>query len=323
MSSILKIYTKENRPFLILLLSIIFILIIDLNGASVLNISTIFSMTQLFATLGLVCLALSLTLMINEFDLSLPASFTLAGAVAVLTGTESPLVGLILAMFTGAFFGGFQGILIIKLKIKAVGLTLGGFLTLIGMNYFLTKGSTIAYSNFNISNFLQLSVWGLISFRGIIVLFVFVAAATIMRYTRLGRDIIAIGSNRSAAHVAGVNVNAIIVGVFSCAGALCALGGGLLSYSLQAASATQLSDTLVSASSAAILGGASLSGGKGTPMGIMAGVLIICLIRACLTALGTQPQMLDICTGFLLLVVAITDAPLFNQSIKVFIKNTK
>ena len=303
-----------GRPFLILAAVFLAIAAADIGHGSLLHVATIFSVTQLFATLGLVALGLGLTMIVGEFDLSVAGSFTVAGAVAVLTGAEHPWLGVIYGVACGLVAGAIQGAIIVSLGISSVGLTLGGLLTLIGLTYILTDGTTIAYSNHGASSWLyQPTLLGLISNRGLIVLAMFLIAAFVMFFTRIGRDITATGSNPSGAPVAGVNSAAIIIGVFAAAGALAALGGALLSYSLEAASATQLSDTLVAACSAAIIGGVSLSGGKGRPLGIAAGVLTICLLRSGLSAIGANPYMLEIATGTLLLMVAIFDAPRFLE----------
>jgi ribose/xylose/arabinose/galactoside ABC-type transport system permease subunit len=82
----------------------------------------------------------------------------------------------------------------------------------------------------------------------------------------------------------------------------------LLSYSLAAASGEALTDALVPATAAAIIGGVSLMGGKGTPIGMIGGVLVLCLLRAGLNAVGTPPAVQDIVTGGVLFLVAIADA---------------
>ena len=130
-----------------------------------------------------------------------------------------------------------------------------------------------------------------------------------MAHTRLGRDIIAMGSDRRADMIAGVDTDHLLVGVFVVSGMLTALSGALLSYSLAAASPSGLSDVLVPAAAAAILGGVSLGGGTGRPLGIAAGVLILCLLRSGLNALGVSPYVHDIGTGTALFAVAILDAP--------------
>ncbi len=87
-----------------------------------------------------------------------------------------------------------------------------------------------------------------------------------------------------------------------------ALAGSLLSYSLAAASPVALADTLVPAAAAAIIGGVSLAGGKGTPVGIAGGVLVLAVMRSGLTAIGVPPFAHDIVTGAVLLAVALLDA---------------
>ena len=120
----------------------------------------------------------------------------------------------------------------------------------------------------------------ILSFRSLVALAAFLVAAFFMARTRVGRDIYATGSDRRAAMVAGVRTSLIIPAVFACSGMLAALGGSLLSYSLAAASGEALTDALVPATAAAIIGGVSLMGGKGTPIGIIGGVLVLCLLRA-------------------------------------------
>ena len=89
---------------------------------------------------------------------------------------------------------------------------------------------------------------------------------------------------------------------------LAALGGSLLSYSLAAASGEALTNALVPATAAAIIGGVSLLGGRGTPIGMIGGVLVLCLLRAGLNAVGTAPAVQDVVTGGVLFLVAIADA---------------
>ena len=70
-----------------------------------------------------------------------------------------------------------------------------------------------------------------------------------------------------------------------------------------------LTDTLVPATAAAIIGGVSLTGGKGTPIGIVGGVLVLCLLSSGLNAVGTPPAVHDVVTGAVLFLVAIVDSP--------------
>ncbi len=141
----------------------------------------------------------------------------------------------------------------------------------------------------------------LFSVRSAVALAVFLLAALVMRYTHIGRDVIATGSDRRASRVAGLNTDQILIGVFAASGASSALAGVLLSYSLGAASPVGLSDVLAPAAAAAIVGGVSVVGGRGSPAGIAAGVLTLCILRSGLSAIGVPPYVHDLVTGGILL----------------------
>ena len=138
---------------------------------------------------------------------------------------------------------------------------------------------------------------GLLSVRSAVALAVFVLAAVVMTYTHIGRDVIATGSDRRASRIAGLNTDRVIIGVFAASGASAALAGVLLSYSLGAASPVALADVLAPAAAAAIVGGVSVVGGRGSPMGIAAGVLTLCILRSGLSAIGVAPHVHDLVTG--------------------------
>jgi ribose/xylose/arabinose/galactoside ABC-type transport system permease subunit len=147
------------------------------------------------------------------------------------------------------------------------------------------------------------------SIRSLVAIAIFAAAALVIGLTRYGRDIIAIGSDRRGAMTAGVNVNVLVIGIFGLSGFCAALSGALLSYSLASASPAGLSDVIVPAAAAAILGGVSLAGGTGRPLGIAMGVLSLAVLRAGFNAVGAPPYVNGVAMGAILLIVAVLDGP--------------
>ena len=300
---------RTLRPFLLLLAIIVAIALLDGRGGRFLTAATAFSVLQQFATVGPIALGLGLTMVIREFDLSIGGMMSLSGCIAVLTGVQAPALGILAAMAAGGFAGVCQGAIMVRLRLGSIGVTLGGLLTMGGLAYVVTGNVSIAYPRMDVAMAVNHPVLAVLSLRSLVTLAVFLAAAVVMARTRIGRDIYAVGSDRRAAMVAGVPVDAIVIGVFATSGMLSALGGSLLSYSLATASGVALTDALVPATAAAIVGGISLSGGKGTPLGIVGGVLVLSVLRAGLSAIGTQPSVQDIVTGAVLLIVALADAP--------------
>ncbi len=309
LARLLDTYAPPNgRALWFLVLVIAFLAALDAGGGRLLNLGTVFSVTQLFATYGLVALGFGMVMMLREFDVSLAGSFSLGGVVAVLVGGSNPVLGALAGMAVGVAAGLIQGGLLVWLRIPAISVTLGGLLIMSGLAFVLSGGTTISYPNREVTRWLQESeLGGMISHRGLIVLAFYVLAAWVYTHTRIGRDLIAAGSNRAGSSNAGVNTSVLLVAALTAAGGLSALGGVLLCYGLAAAAGQALADVLAPATAAAIIGGISLGGGKGRPMGILIGVLIICLLRSGLTALGTGPKALDAITGAVLLFVAVLD----------------
>jgi ribose/xylose/arabinose/galactoside ABC-type transport system permease subunit len=304
---------RTIRPFLLLVAIAVAIAMLDGGRGRFFTAATAFSVLQQFATVGPIALGLGLTMIIREFDLSVGGMMSLAGCVAVLTGVGYPALGVAAAVLVGGVAGLCQGAIMVRLRLGSIGVTLGGLLTLGGLAYVITGNLSIAYPRMDIAMAVNQPVLQILSLRSIVALAAFLIAAFLMARTRIGRDVYAIGSDRRAALVAGVQVGWIVVGVFALSAMLSALGGSLLSYSLATASGVALTDALVPATAAAIIGGVSLTGGKGTPIGIVGGVLVLSLLRAGLNAIGTQPSVQEIVTGGVLLVVALADAPDLGQ----------
>lgn len=297
------------RPFLVLAAVIAGLALIDGAGGQILTRATAFSTLQTFSTFGLVAIGLGLTMIVGEFDLSVAGTFGLGGCIAVLCGNNYAWLGIACALGAGIVFGLAQGLIITRFRLGSVAVTLGGLLTANGLAYVLTLNKTITFDNIDLALALNEPIGTIFSIRSLTTIGFFLVAAFIFGTTRLGRDLIATGSDRRAALIAGVNVDRLVVGSFALSATLSALGGAMLSYGLASASPGGLADVLVPAIAASILGGLSLSGGVGTPLGLAAGVLTLSVLRSGLNALAVPPFVNDIASGLILFAVAIADAP--------------
>jgi ribose/xylose/arabinose/galactoside ABC-type transport system permease subunit len=309
MPAIRTVLQPGFRPYLILAIVILLLSAFDAGQGRVLSIATAFSAFQTFATLGLVALGLGVTMLIGEFDLSVAGVFGLAGCVALVAGATDPWIGMACAIGIGLAFGLAQGLLITKLGLGSVPVTLGGLLTASGMAYVLTGNRAVSSDHIDLAMAINEAVGTLFTARSLIALAIFAAAAIVFSYTRLGRDLVALGSDRRASITTGLSVDRLVIGSFVFSALAAALAGTMLSVGLATASPSGLSDVLVPATAAAILGGVSLSGGTGTPFGIAAGVLTLTVLRSGLNAVAAPPFAHDLATGLILLAVAISDAP--------------
>ena len=212
------------RPFALLAAIIVALALVDAGQGRFLNRSTVFSVLQQFSTIGPVALALGLSMIVREFDLSVAGTLSLAGCVAVIAGATDPMVGIGLAILVGLVAGLTQGGIMVWLGLGSLGVTLGGLLTLVGLAYVLTENQTIGYARSAVTELMNERWGGVLTIRSLVALGLFALAALFMAWTRTGRDIVAVGSDRRAAVVAGVNVGWIIAGVFAVSGMLTALG---------------------------------------------------------------------------------------------------
>jgi ribose/xylose/arabinose/galactoside ABC-type transport system permease subunit len=304
------------RPSLILGAVLVVILAVAVLTRTAVDGRLVFSILQYFATLAPVALGLGLTMIVREYDLSVGSILGLAGCVAVIAGAGNPYLGLACGVGVGLFVGLVQGVLIVGLRISSIPVTLGGLMTVGALSYVITGNQTIAYPDLDVAMAVNAPIFGILSVRSAIAVTCCLAAGFVITYTRIGRDLSASGSDRRAAATAGVRTDIVLILVFMTSGGLSALSGVLLSYSLAAASPVGLTDILVPATAASIIGGVSLSGGRGHPVGIAAGVLTLCVLSAGLNAFGASPFVQNVAIGGVLLVVAISDAPLLLRRLR-------
>jgi ribose/xylose/arabinose/galactoside ABC-type transport system permease subunit len=309
-------HDPHTRPLVVLILTIAVLVAFGAREGTLLSAASVRSTLETSSDTGLVALGLGLTMMMREFDLSVVGVFSAAGCIAVLTGNVHPWEGLLLALALGLFAGLAQGYLIVRLQLSSIGVTLGGMLVLSGLAYVLSENRSLPYDNMDVALALTQPLAVVFSIRSLLTLALFAITAFVVGTTRFGRDLIAMGSDRRAALIAGVNVDAMIVGVFAFSGTMAALAGALVSYSLASASPAGLSDVIVPAATAAILGGVSLSGGTGRPLGIAMGMLVLGALHAGLNALGAPPYAEQIAMGAVLLVVAVADGPLLLRRVR-------
>src|ERR1700761_2138479 len=244
------------------------------------------------AALALVVLAESLIVLTGKFDLSLESTVGIAPAVGAMLvmpaasagfGWQWPAAaGLLAILVVGAAIGFINGFLVVRLRLNAFIVTLAMLIVLRGMLVGATKGGTLfdmPPSFFTLATTIVLglpaSVW--------LAAVAFAVAAFMLRYHRLWRALYAIGGNPEAARAAGIRVERITWGVFVLAGVLAALGGLAITGYVGAISANQGNGLIFTVFAAAVIGGISLDGGKGTMFGALTGVLLLGVVGNLLT----------------------------------------
>lgn len=273
------------------------------------SIFNVYNALQLWSAYGLIALGVGLTMIAREFDFGALGVFAFCPMIAVKLGEYDTLLGFVVAIAVAALIGFLQGGIVARLRLHSMPVTLGFYIALLGATITIGHSQSVSFSNLDLGWALDATMIEILSWRSIIALAVFALVFLVMRYTRLGRDIRAIGGDRRASRIVGVEVDRVLVIVFMTSAVCSALGGVLLAYSF----ATALSDPglnpLKFAVTAAILGGVSLVGGIGSVIGIAVGALTLSLLQELFSILAAPTWVSSLITGTLLVLATIVAAP--------------
>jgi simple sugar transport system permease protein len=269
---------------------------------------------QQSSILALLVLAESLVLISGKFDLSLESTVGLAPMVggwlvsaAAIGGAGimlNPYVAIVATLLIGALVGTLNAVLIVKLKLNAFIVTLSMLILLRGITLGLTSGKTL-YDLPPEFTYLGSAVWLKVPASVWICGILFSLGWFFMRYHRYGRAIYAIGGNAEAARAAGIRIERVSFAVFVVASLLASLAGLLLSGRLGAVTAQQGSNLIFTTFAAAVIGGISLNGGKGSLAGALAGVLLLGIVTNILTLSQIASFWIDATFGAIILIAQV------------------
>jgi len=268
-----------------------------------------------------ICIAVGMTLVVltSGIDLSVGSVLALCGAITaglMKNGIEVhssnlyigfTLLGAILAgLFTGAGVGAFNGFAITRFKVPPFVATLAMLTIARGLTLLWTQGFPISvfgerFGYIGTGWFLGIPVPVWIS--AIVVL----TAVVITMKTPLGRYIYAIGGNENAAKLSGINISKVKIIVYSMAGILAAVGGLIVTSRLDSAQPNAGISYELDAIAAVVIGGTSLSGGKGTIWGTVLGAVIIGVLNNGLVLLNVSPFWQQVVKGGVILLAVIID----------------
>jgi simple sugar transport system permease protein/ribose transport system permease protein len=263
------------------------------------------------AILSMLVLAQGLLLLTGNLDLSIESTLAFAPAVALLAATKwipglDPYSAILLTIATGAFIGFFNGVVVARFGINSFILTLSMLIVLRGLALFMLPFAIYklnpVYTFLGSARFIAN-----IPVAVILMLGIFILMHVILRFTPFGRHLLATGGNPRASYISGIDTGKMITYAFIIAGMLAAVAGLLAAGRQDAINNTMGKDMVLLSFAGAILGGASLTGGRGTPMGMLGGALLLGMIDNSLTLIGINVFILYACYGLLILLAVFLD----------------
>ena len=261
------------------------------------------------APILLLALGQAMVLNVGSIDLS-NAAIGLLGAI-LLALTLGPIAGVapIVVLLATTAFGAVNGLIVAYAQVPSFALTLGT-LGIFQAAALVASGRTTVYVSSNGESVRTLYESGIADIPltfwvGVVLAFVLWA---LLRYTRIGRGMTAIGKNESAAIFSAVRTRSLKVLAFAISGFAAGLAGMVIIAQAGAASPTGLgSDLLLPAIAAALIGGTSISGGVVNPLTVIFGALTVALVPIATTAIGIDAQAQSLVYGVVIIaVVALT-----------------
>lgn len=262
-------------------------------AASLSGFRTSSNITEIFTDSSLVIVVAvgeAVVIMARQIDLSVGAilglSAYLTGSAVGHIGFAGPLVGVLLALALGAALGLFNAVLIVQVRMPAIIATLATLSIYSGLQDVVTHGSQLyAYQLPGWLAHLETShLLGIGAFIWIAAACVVVVGA-LVRYTRWGRDLMALGSSPEAAQFLGISAARRTYQAFALCGALAGLGGLMYASRYGNVDATAGSGFELTVIAAAVIGGVSLFGGSGSPLGAALGAILLFELESALALL--------------------------------------
>ena len=257
---------------------------------------------------GTAAIGMTLIIIAGGIDLSVGSVIALCGVVGATLVTchiSPPLVFLATIGF-GAFCGLVNGSLTVGLRLLPFIITLGTMQIFRGAGKVATNGTPVnlpfdvtAFKPWMGGNGIPLGVWLMVL---LVILF-----SLLLRYTRFGRHVFAVGSNENTATLCGVNVTKVKLLVYTISGALAGLAGMMIMSKSSQGDPTTAMGMELDIIAAVVIGGASLSGGEGTVLGAVIGALLMTTIRTGCVLNGIPTPWTEVITGAIIVIAVIID----------------
>ena len=270
---------------------------------------TLVSIANQIPDLTLIAVGMTLVLISGGIDLSVGSVLALCSAVVgvVMVDMGAPLaVAVLLAILAGLACGVASGTITVLAGLPSFIVTLGMLEIARGGAYLMSDSQT-KYIGQRVELFADaLPVLG-VSLSFVVAIIVVVLAHLLVTRTVFGRYLVAIGSNEEAVRMSGINTRPYRVAVFGISGVMCALAAVAQTSRLASADPNAAIGLELSAIAAAVIGGTSLMGGRGSVINTFIGVLIIAVLQTGLASVGASEPSKRVITGAVIVTAALLD----------------
>jgi ribose transport system permease protein len=259
------------------------------------------------AVVGILALGQTYVLLTGGIDLSIGST---VAVTAVCSGLFShsmpPVIAIIGALLVGALCGLLNGVLITVTGITPFIVTLGTMGIYGGLALIIAGGQAVYGIPAGFQNALAGAVAG-VAIPVVLFVILTVTSVLVLKYTKFGEYLVAIGGNSEVARLAGIRVGKHTASAYIVAGTAAGLAGSILTARLGAADPTLGADLLLTAIAATVMGGTKLEGGFGSMSGAAFGAILIATLTAGLTSLNVQAFYQQVAVGAAIILALLVD----------------
>jgi len=288
---------------------LVMVAIIGLSRPLFLNPLNLFSLLSNATFLGMLAVGMVFLLAIREIDLSVGWMFNFSAVIAamMMVAGFNPWLAAVAGVLFGGLLGLINGVLVVGLKLPAIIVTLGTFSMFQGLSLVMNQSRAIVPKDTSSTYFafFKERLFGVVPVAGLIFITLAIVLHLVLHRTRFGYRVQAVGSNPEAAKLAGIPTGLVRLQTLMLMGAICGLSGVMYVGFRGAIDPVEGSDFVLVVVAAVIIGGTPLSGGHGTIIGAVVGMLIIQVISSGLIFFGIDATWSTFVTGAVI-VLAVT-----------------
>ena len=303
---------RSMKEFSVLVILLVLVVFISVMSPAFLTVTNLRTTAIGFSCNAIIAIAMTLALVSGGFDLSVGSVLGLS-AVCVVVLTNNGLnvwLACLVGLLAGAFCGTINGVLIGYMNLNAFITTLGMQQMARGIVYVLTNGGSIGLKDApGVAAFRVIGSGsiGKIPVLVIVCLILVIIGDILVRRSGVARNVFFVGSNEKTAMLSGINTRLVKTMVYVLTGTLSGLAGVLTASRFGTATSSTGSGVEMTVISAAVIGGVSLSGGKGTVAGAVLGVIMMSVISNILVILNVSVHWQNFITGAILILAIIFD----------------
>ena len=310
----IKRYTSsDNASSMITVLGALILLLVffSLSSPHFLSARNLLNIGLYAAIMGTVACSMTFINVSGCIDLSVGSQIAVIGMIAgkMMVDYHLPIGAVIpIALFAGLLFGAFNGFFITVFKLNPFITTLGSMQIMRGICYLINDGSSYVLADPLFQFIGRHRLFGSIPVSLLIMLGCYLIFSIIGRFTVFGRTIYMVGGNPQASFLAGIKVNRVKAVLYMIHGLMAGIAALLLSAQTGAALPQAAGEINMQALSAVILGGAGLAGGRGTIVGTLFGVLVLCTLNNGMVMLNIPSFWQQVVIGSVLIISVSIDA---------------